>query len=98
MAPERRFAFYDQVHTTGIDIRHASNACAVVTMKEPPEAGTVKQVSRTSTVIMPRPDRSQLVIEDCTEVGIFQAAADVTDTVHPVFFTDQLKLQQSVQR
>lgn len=96
MPPERRFAFYDQVHTTGIDIRRASNACAVVTMKEPPEAGTVKQVSRTSTVIMPRPDRSQLVIEDCTEVGFFQA--DVTDTVHLVFYTDQLKLQQSVQR
>ena len=56
----------------------------------------MKQVSRTSTVMMPRPDRSQLVIDVCTEVGFFQA--DVTDTVHLVFYTDQLKLQQSVQR
>eukprot|EP00930_Biecheleria_cincta_P036032 TRINITY_DN2473_c0_g3_i1.p1 TRINITY_DN2473_c0_g3~~TRINITY_DN2473_c0_g3_i1.p1 ORF type:complete len:3331 (+),score=578.52 TRINITY_DN2473_c0_g3_i1:683-9994(+) len=29
---ERRFVFYDQVHTTGIDIRHASWACAALTL------------------------------------------------------------------
>jgi thiol-disulfide isomerase/thioredoxin len=29
---ERRFAFYDQVHTTGMDIKHALDACAIVTM------------------------------------------------------------------
>ena len=28
----RRFAFYDQVHTTGMDIKHAVNAMAVVTL------------------------------------------------------------------
>ena len=29
---ERRFAFYDQVHTTGTDIRHVANATAIVTL------------------------------------------------------------------
>lgn len=29
---ERRFAFYDQVHTTGMDIRHVANAAALVTL------------------------------------------------------------------
>ncbi|KAJ8602501.1 hypothetical protein CTAYLR_001253 [Chrysophaeum taylorii] len=29
---ERRFAFYDQVHTTGIDVRHVANAMALVTL------------------------------------------------------------------
>ena len=28
----RRFVFYDQVHTTGVDIKHAIDACAVVTL------------------------------------------------------------------
>lgn len=28
----RRFAFYDQVHTTGMDIQHALNAKAVLTL------------------------------------------------------------------
>ena len=31
---ERRFAFYDQVHTTGMDIKHAINACAVLTLSK----------------------------------------------------------------
>ena len=30
--PERRFAFYDQVHTTGMDIQHADDALAVLTL------------------------------------------------------------------
>ena len=29
---ERRFAFYDQIHTTGMDIKHVVNATAVVTL------------------------------------------------------------------
>ena len=29
---EQRFAFYDQVHTTGVDIKHAVNAVAVLTL------------------------------------------------------------------
>ena len=29
---DRRFAFYDQVHTTGMDIQHALNAKAVLTI------------------------------------------------------------------
>jgi len=29
---ERRFAFYDQIHTTGMDIKHVVNAVAVVTL------------------------------------------------------------------
>jgi len=29
---EKRFCFYDQVHTTGMDIKHALNACAVITI------------------------------------------------------------------
>ncbi|CAK8991914.1 Uncharacterized protein SCF082_LOCUS2863 [Durusdinium trenchii] len=28
----RRFVFYDQVHTTGIDIRHPAHACAALTL------------------------------------------------------------------
>ena len=28
----KRFAFYDQVHTTGMDIQHSVNACAVITL------------------------------------------------------------------
>lgn len=28
----RRFAFYDQVHTTGMDIQHVLDACAVLTL------------------------------------------------------------------
>ena len=28
----KRFAFYDQVHTTGMDIGHSVNACAVITL------------------------------------------------------------------
>lgn len=34
IAAERRFAFYDQVHTTGMDIKHAINACAVLTLSK----------------------------------------------------------------
>ena len=29
---EARFAFYDQIHTTGMDIQHRLNACAVLTL------------------------------------------------------------------
>ena len=29
---ERRFTFYDQVHTTGMDIKQALDACAAVTL------------------------------------------------------------------
>ena len=29
---EKRFAFYDDVHTTGMDIKHVSNACAALTL------------------------------------------------------------------
>jgi hypothetical protein len=32
VAVERRFAFYDQVHTTGMDIKHAPNARALLTL------------------------------------------------------------------
>ncbi|CAK0868701.1 unnamed protein product, partial [Prorocentrum cordatum] len=32
LPPERRFVFYDQVHTTGMDLRHAPSACAAVTL------------------------------------------------------------------
>jgi len=32
MSLEKRFAFYDQVHTTGMDITHTPNASAVVTL------------------------------------------------------------------
>lgn len=28
----RRFAFYDQIHTTGMDIKHIVNAVAVITL------------------------------------------------------------------
>ena len=28
----RRFTFYDQIHTTGMDIKQTPNACAVVTV------------------------------------------------------------------
>lgn len=28
----RRFAFYDQIHTTGMDIKHIPNACALLTL------------------------------------------------------------------
>lgn len=31
---EKRFAFYDQVHTTGMDIQHTLNACAVLTLSK----------------------------------------------------------------
>jgi hypothetical protein len=29
---ERRFTFYDQIHTTGMDIKHVVNATAVITL------------------------------------------------------------------
>ena len=29
---EKRFAFYDQIHTTGTDIKHVVNATAVITL------------------------------------------------------------------
>ncbi len=29
---ERRFTFYDQIHTTGMDIKHVANATAVITL------------------------------------------------------------------
>jgi len=32
IAKEKRFAFYDQVHTTGMDIKHKLDACAVLTI------------------------------------------------------------------
>ena len=32
MPDTKRFAFYDQVHTTGMDIQHSVNACAVITL------------------------------------------------------------------
>jgi len=31
-APERRFTFFDQVHTTGMDIKQGVDACAVCTL------------------------------------------------------------------
>ena len=30
--PERRFTFYDQVHTTGMDIKQCPNAAALLTI------------------------------------------------------------------
>lgn len=32
VAPERRFSFFDQVHTTGMDIKQGIDACAAVTL------------------------------------------------------------------
>ena len=32
MDVRRRFAFYDQIHTTGMDIKHMPNACALLTI------------------------------------------------------------------
>jgi len=32
IAQTKRFAFYDQVHTTGMDIQHVLNAVAVCTL------------------------------------------------------------------
>lgn len=32
VAPHKRFSFYDQIHTTGIDIKHSVNAVAVLTI------------------------------------------------------------------
>lgn len=32
LSPERRFSFYDQVHTTGMDIKQAPSAAAVLTV------------------------------------------------------------------
>jgi len=32
IAKDRRFAFYDQVHTTGMDIQHRLDACAALTL------------------------------------------------------------------
>ena len=32
IGPEQRYAFYDQIHTTGMDIKHAHNAVAVLTL------------------------------------------------------------------
>ena len=32
VSAEKRFTFYDQVHTTGMDIKQALDACAVVTL------------------------------------------------------------------
>ena len=32
VSKERRFCFYDQCHTTGMDIKHRLDACAVVTI------------------------------------------------------------------
>ena len=32
IAVEKRFAFYDQIHTTGMDIKHALNARAALTL------------------------------------------------------------------
>lgn len=32
IGPEQRFAFYDQVHTTGMDIKHTHDAVAVLTL------------------------------------------------------------------
>jgi hypothetical protein len=29
---DKRFAFYDQIHTTGMDIKHVVNATAVITL------------------------------------------------------------------
>ncbi len=41
---DKRFAFYDQVHTTGMDIHHTPNARAVLTLGKGiliPEGGTI---------------------------------------------------------
>ena len=32
VALDRRFAFYDQIHTTGMDIKHTPNAEAILTL------------------------------------------------------------------
>lgn len=32
LAPSKRFSFYDQVHTTGMDIKQGLNACAILTL------------------------------------------------------------------
>lgn len=32
MAPDRRFTFFDQVHTTGMDIKQCIDACAATTL------------------------------------------------------------------
>lgn len=32
ISEKKRFAFYDQVHTTGMDIKHVLSACAVLTL------------------------------------------------------------------
>ncbi len=32
MALERRFCFYDHIHTTGTDIQHTPNATAMLTL------------------------------------------------------------------
>jgi hypothetical protein len=47
---DRRFAFYDQIHTTGMDIKHVVNACAVITLGKDMVFRDYAQVGRTRDI------------------------------------------------
>lgn len=49
---ERRFAFYDQIHTTGMDVKHVVNATAVITLGKDMVFRDYVQVRRTHSVFV----------------------------------------------
>ena len=56
VALERRFSFYDQVHTTGMDIEQPLNAHAVLTLGKDMVFRDYAQASRPALPICPPPE------------------------------------------
>jgi hypothetical protein len=66
IAVENRFAFYDQIHTTGMDIKHTLNAAAALTLGKDMVFRDLAQVNATDD--HSRPDlsvRLRPIASDC---------------------------------
>ena len=81
---EKRFAFYDQVHTTGMDIHHVINAKAVLTLSKDmvfrdfaQGAYRMRGIAKGQTIhIMVIPEVRDLIIRELHKCGnTYQIAA-----------------------
>ena len=71
LRPEQRFTFYDQAHTTGVDIKQAPNACAAVTLGKKvtfrdfaQACWRLRELEAAQSIVALVPDEIQLLIHD----------------------------------
>ncbi len=102
---DRRFAFYDQIHTTGMDIKHVVNAVAVITLGKDMVFRDYVQVRRWRGLQAPhiaRPrahaldtSRQCIVLRDHVPLSYGRAPLSVQACLESFILTDSMPLYRS---